>query len=261
MKKILSLLALLFVLTSCNFTEEITFKEDGSGEFTMVYDMSEVMNKMKEMGMDSSDEEREPEKVDSIIYFKDIIKERADSIAVMPKEEQERIKALEDFIMKMRMDEEKGVFDIGIGTKFKNFNDLPEVLKNLEDAKKMSSGGAGQMSRMGETAVAKATQNSLEMLDYSFDGKTFSRSLKKDVERSQEDMDALNEEMAQMGEAKDMFEAMSYTLLYNFPKKIKSVSNKNAVIENDGKTVRLELNFIEMIKSPELMSLDVVLED
>ncbi|MDT0559088.1 hypothetical protein RM697_10535 [Ichthyenterobacterium sp. W332] len=261
MKHILSILALLFVLTSCNFTEEITFKEDGSGEFVMTYDMAGVMEKMKEMGMDSSSEEKEPEKMDSIIYFKDIFEERADSIAKLSKDEQQRLKALESFVMKMRMDEAEGIFDIGIGTSFDNFNDLPELIKRLDEAKNMNSQGAGQMSQINNTAVAKATENSLEMVDFKYDGKSFSRSFKDDIERSEDDLKALKEEMEQMGEAKDVFESMSYTLVYTFPKKIKSVSNNKAIVDEDGKTVRLKMNFMEMIKSPELMNLDVVLED
>lgn len=262
MKKFLSLLALLFALTSCNFTEEITFKDDGSGEFLMTYDMAEVMNKMKEMGMDSSsDEEKEPEKMDSIIYFKDIIKERADSIATLPKEEQERLKAMENFVMKMRMDEAEGIFDIGIGTTFNSFDELPELVKTLDEVKKMNSSGSGQMSQLDNSAVAKASEGALENVDFKYDGKTFSRSFNEDIERSKEELEALKEEMAQMGEAKDMFEAMSYTLVYNFPKKIKSVSNDRAIIDKNGKTVRLKMNFMEMIKSPQGMNLDVVLED
>lgn len=262
MKKVLSLLSLLFVLTSCNFTEEITFNEDGSGEFVMTYDMAEVMNKMKEMGMDgSSDSEKEPEKMDSTIYFKDIIAERADSIAKLSKEEQERLMALEDFVMKMRMDEAEGIFDIGIGTSFDDFNDLPELIKKLDEAKKMNSSNSGQMSQLENTAVAKSAENSLENVDFKYDGKRFSRTFKTDIEQSEEELNALKQEMEQMGEVKDVFESMTYTLVYKFPKKIKTVSNAKAVVDKDEKTVRLKMNFMEMIKSPELMNLDVILED
>ncbi len=64
-----------------------------------------------------------------------------------------------------------------------------------------------------------------------------------------------------MGEAKDMYGEMSYTLVYRFPKAVKSVTNENAIIDEDGKTVTLKMNFIDMIKSPEMMNLDVILED
>ena len=262
MKRFFVLLVSLLFLTSCNFTEEITFNEDGSGEFLMTYDMAEVMNKMKEMGMDgSSDDEKEPEKMDSIIYFKDIIAERSDSIANLPKEEQERLMALKDFVMKMKMDEAEGVFDIGIGTTFENFDELPELVKKLDEAKKMNSSGAGQMSQLDNSAVAKASEGALEKVDFKYDGKTFSRSFNEDIERTKEELEDLKAEMEQMVEAKDVFEAMTYTLVYKFPKKIKSVSNKRAEVDKDGNTVRLKMNFMEMIKSPEGMNLDVVLED
>ncbi|RKE92015.1 hypothetical protein [Ichthyenterobacterium magnum] len=261
MKKFVFLLVTACFFMSCNFTEEITFNEDGSGEFVMTYDLSEVMTKMKEMGMDNSKEDKEPQKMDSILYFKDLLREKADSISTLPKEEQERLKSLEALVMKMRMDEETGVFDLGIGSSFNSLEELPEVLAKLDEAKKINSKDSPQFSKMDDSAISRATENALEMVDFKFDGKIFSRQLTKNIERSEEDLKALNEEMSQMGEAKDMFQTMSYTLVYKFPKAIKSVSNKNAEISKDGKTVKLKMNLIDMVKSPELMNLDVVLED
>ena len=118
-----------------------------------------------------------------------------------------------------------------------------------------------QYSQMDNSAVARASENMFEYVDYSYDGKKFSRFLKKDYKQSKDDIESLNKEIEEMGEAKAMFEAMTYTLKYNFPKPVKSVSNKGAEISDDGKTVTVKMNFIEMIKTPENMALDVVLED
>jgi len=262
MKKYLFLLASLFLLTSCNFTEEITFNEDGSGEFIMSYDMSQVMKTMEEqMGGGKKKEGKEMVKMDSIIYFNDLIVDKADSIAKLPQEEQDKIKSLKDIVMKMSMDEENGVFNMGVGASFKNLNDLPAALEKIENAKSFNSKNDQTMSRMGDSEVAKASENMFEYVDFSYDGKTFSRRLKDDYKQSDDGMEALNAEISEMGEAKEMFESMSYTLVYNFPKAVKSVTNENAEISKDGKTVTLTMNFIEMIKSPEMMTLDVVLED
>ncbi|MDG5489927.1 hypothetical protein [Psychroserpens sp. SPM9] len=263
MKHYLFLFASLFLLTSCNFTEEITFNEDGSGEFIMSYDMSEVMRTMEEqMGGGNKKEGKEKVKIDSVFYFNDMLVEKADSIAQLPQEEQDRIKSLEDIVMKMKMDEEKGVFNIGVGSKFKSLAELPEALEKIEQAKSFNSANDQTMSKMGDSEVAKASQGMFEYLDFTYDGKTFSRRLKEDYKDSNQDLEGLNNEIAQMGEeSKEMFQSMSYTLVYNFPKPVKSVTNENAKISNDGKTVTLSMNFIEMLKTPEMMTLDVVLED
>ncbi|WCO01039.1 hypothetical protein [Psychroserpens ponticola] len=262
MKHIILVLFSLSMLTSCNFTEEITFNEDGSGEFIMSYDMSEVMKTLeKEMGGGQSKEGKEKVKLDSVVYFKDLLVDKADSIATLPLEEQKQLKALESVVMKMRMDEANGIFDFGFGSSFASLKELPKVLEKIEQAKKLNSKDNPQYSKMDESAVSRASQNMFEYVDFAFDGKTFSRSLKKDYKQSPEDIEALDKEISEMGEAKDMFGAMSYTLIYRFPKTVKSVTNDKAVISENGKMVTLKMNFIDMIKSPETMTLDVVLED
>ncbi|WP_040247836.1 hypothetical protein [Psychroserpens mesophilus] len=261
MKRLILLLFSLSIFTSCNFTEEITFNDDGSGEFIMSYDMSEVMKTLEEeMGGSKDKEEKVKVKLDSVFYFKDMFVEKADSIATLSVEEQKELKALETVVVKMYMDEEKGDFDFGFGSTFKSLEELPEVLEKIEKAKELNKENSAEYSKMDETAVAKASKNMFEYIDFSYDGKTFSRSLKEDYKQSSEDLEALDKEISEMGEAKDMFEAMSYTLVYHFPKAVKSVSNKKATISDDGKTVKLKMNFIDMLKSPETMTLDVVLE-
>jgi len=261
MKRFLLVLVSLFLLTSCNFTEEITFNNDGSGEFVMKYDMSEVMKTLEEMGGKKKDDGKKKVKLDSTMYIKDMLVEKADSIATLPQEEQDRLKSLKDIVIKMTMDEEAGRFDLGFGSTFTSLAELPAALEKIDEAKKMNSEDNAQFGKMGESAVAKASEDIFGYVDFAYDGKTFSRSLKEGFEQSKEDVDALEAEISEMGESKEMFEAMTYTLVYNFPKPVKSVTNKNAVISDDKKTVSLKMNFLDMIKSPETMTLDVELED
>ncbi|MEY8847801.1 lipoprotein [Psychroserpens sp. XS_ASV72] len=261
MKRLIFGLFSLLILSSCNFTEEITFNEDGSGEFVMSYDMGEVMKAVEGMTEQESKEKKEKVKLDSVVYFKDLLVEKADSIAQLPVEEQEQLKALEDIVMKMNMDEANGVMKFGFGASFTSLADLPNALDKIDQAKKMNSRENPQYSQMDNSAVTKASENMLEYVDYNYDGKTFSRFLKKDFKQSEEDLEALNNEIAEMGEAEAMFEAMSYTLLYHFPKPIKSVSNKNAQISDDGKSVSVTIKFLDMVRHPENTILDVTLED
>lgn len=261
--KFLALSFFALFLTSCNFTEEITFNEDGSGEFVMNYDMSEMMKQLEEMGMGGKkkDEDKPKKVIDSTIYFKDMLTEKSDSISKLSKEEQDKLMSLETVVMKMKMNEETGQFDFGFGSTFNSLEELPEALEKIDKAKKMNSEGSAQYGKMSESAFTKASESVLENVDFKYDGKTFSRYMKEDVEASAEELEALEAEMTEMGEMKDMFTGMSYTLKYNFPKPVKSVSNENATITNGGKTVILKMNFMDMMKAPKDMNLNVVLED
>ena len=265
MKNLIFYLIAICTLTSCNFTEEITFKEDGSGEFMMSYDMGEIMKTMNEMQSNKSgddDKKKKAKKMDSVVYFKDMLKEKSDSIATLPLEEQEKLRALENVVMKIKMDEDAGLFDFGFGASFSNLDQLPEVLEKIDQAKKMNSKENAQMDQMNDSEVAKSAENILEHVSFDYNGKLFSRRFKKEIERSEEDKKALEAEMNQMGEeAKEFFGNMTYKMIYHFPKKIKTVSNKNATIGNDGKTVTLIMNFLEMIKNPKTSELNVELQD
>ena len=159
------------------------------------------------------------------------------------------------------MDEANGVFDFGFGATFSSLNELPSVLEKMERAKVLNSKGSTQYSQMEESAIARASENMFEYVGFSYDGKVFSRFLKEGYEQSQDDLEGLNKENSEMPELKDKLEAITYTLVYNFPRTVKSVSNKGATISDNGKTVILKMNFIDMIKSPEMMTIDVVLED
>ncbi|CDF80520.1 conserved hypothetical protein [Formosa agariphila KMM 3901] len=249
-----------FVLTSCNYTEEITFHPDGSGEFLMSYDMSEAMTSIKKIGGNEEAYKKE-EKVDSIIYFKDILKEQADSISKLPQDEQDNLKSLESMMMRVQSNYETEVFNLGFGSVFKSITEFPEILKNIGKAKAFNARGSTEFSKMDRSEVAKSVNNMLKHLQFAFDGKQFSRTLKAGYEPSAEALAKLNEEMKMMGEEEETLKAMTYTLVYHFPKEIKSVSNTHALISEDRKTVTLEQNYIDMIKNSELMILKVVLKD
>ncbi|GGG42397.1 hypothetical protein GCM10010976_12430 [Bizionia arctica] len=229
----------------------------------MNYDLSEVLNTLEEMGGDNdSSEKKEEKKVDSVIYFKDILVEKADSISTLSLEEQNKLKALETIVMRIKVDEESGAFNFGFGSTFENLDELPEVLEKIEQAKAFNSKDDAQFSKLDQSAVANSAKDMFEYVDYSYDGKTFSRTLKEDFVRSPEDLEVLNSEISQMGDdSKDTFDDMTYTLIYHFPKPIKSVTNKEAIISADKKTVTLKLNFMEMMKSPEKGTLKVILKD
>lgn len=257
MKRYLFILLAIVFFTSCNFSEEITFNPDGSGEFSVSYDMGVVMKEIKKMGGDSK-EQKKGEKKDTTIYFRDFIKEKADSIATLSEEEQKRFKAMENVLMKMRMDEEKEIFEMTMGVTFNSVDELSESIKALDDAQDMNKKDYSEMGKLGDNSIAKGANSALENVDFSYDGKRFVRKFIEE-DKGEIDVAAIEKEMKQLEDMKGLFEAMTYTVKYNFPKKIKKVSNKKAKLAKGKKSVALTVNFLELMKDPTLLNLDVEL--
>ena len=53
---------------------------------------------------------------------------------------------------------------------------------------------------------------------------------------------------------------ISYKLKYTFPKKIKKTSAEDATFSLDGKTLELERGFVEYLKNPDVLDIEVELE-
>ncbi len=97
--KLLALIGLIFCLVGCQFTETMVLNEDGTGRMTLSMDLTEMMAISGEMGKDST-----MVKQDTVISFKDILEEKKDSIAELPKEERQRLEAMENYNLRMFSD-------------------------------------------------------------------------------------------------------------------------------------------------------------
>lgn len=252
-KNLLILFVSVITLSSCAFTEEIHIKNDGSGSYAFKMDMGKMMEAMGEMGSQDNDsiKKKAPEKMDSTVYFKDIIKEYKDSIAKLDKDEQEMMKSLEDLKMRIQMDEEKKqmkmdfIFDFKNITELKNINDRIQKAQALNEKKKKKKSGFGDMF----DATTDVT--------YSFENNTFKRTVAYKKGITEEDI-AKEQEM--LKGSSEMFNESTYKIAYHFEEKIKSVSLKEAKISNNGKTVTIEMPMDTIIKNPFLLNFEVKLK-
>ncbi|RPG38603.1 MAG: hypothetical protein CBB72_000800 [Muricauda sp. TMED12] len=244
MKKIqYALVATLIVLSaSCNFTEEIHLKEDGSGKLSINFDGSEMMDMA---GDELAKTNEKP--IDSIISFKDFLEEKKDSIAQLPKEEQEKLKKLEPFNMRMVMDPEKKVMMFDLFSEFKNVNEVNDAFSAFQDASSLGPNASPQTGKM------KPSEQATEV-NYTFKKNKFTRTAKiVDQELFQQQVDSL--------QSAEMFlSGSTYTLKYHFPKKIKSTTVEEATFSQDGKTLIYEVNFLDLMKDPSVLDLEVELE-
>lgn len=244
MRKIqILLLAMLVALTyACNFTEEIHLKEDGSGKLSINFDGSEMMEMAGEEMAKTSEEP-----IDSIISFKDFLEEKKDSIAQLSPEEQAKLKKLEPFNMRMVMDPEKKVMMFDLFSEFKKVSEMNGAFSNFQEASAIGGNSNPQQGKV------KPNEQATEV-NYSFKKNKFARTAKiVDQELFQQQLDSL--------QGAEMFlSGSTYTLKYHFPKKIKSTTVEEATFSQDGKTLIYEVNFLDLMKDPSVLDLEVELE-
>ena len=244
-------LLLSFVLvffTSCQFSENIYFNEDGSGKMEFSFDASEIM----QMAGDKLSEDAGETDIDSTFTFKEIFDQKRDSISALPIEEQEKLKALESFSVHMLMSEKDKKMNFEIYTNFKNANELRDMFSALNTVSNLKGKAKVNDPTNPFSSMGNGGNSNLE---YSFSNGVFKRSVKViDKEVQKQIMDSL-------GQASMMFANSKYKLNYHFPKRVKSVSNDKALFSADGKTVTIEYGLMDYMSNPEVMNLEIVLEN
>lgn len=245
MKKIQVLAwAMLFALiSSCNFTEEITLQEDGSGKLSINFDGAELMEMAGEE-MQKSNEKP----VDSLISFKDLLEEKKDSIATLSAEEQEKLKRLEPFNMRMIMNPEEKIMKFDLFSEFEKIEEVNDAFNAFQTANDFGNVGKQQSQPVG-------TQDPTTEVTYSFKKNSFSRKAEiLDQELFQKSLDSL--------QGAEMFlSGSTYTLKYHFPRKVKSTTAEAATFSADGKTLIYEVKFLDLMKDPSVLDLEVELEN
>lgn len=239
--------------TSCNFTETMTLNEDGSGKMSVFFDASELMAFGGDQLM-GKEGEGEGEVMDSIIDFKEFIRENKDSIMTLPAEEQRKIMALENFKMHVIMNEEEGKLSFDMFTDFENVKEASNILEGFDQMSTLMAPDTEVPEDEVEVDVEESDEESVKVR-YDFTGNVFKRDAYiLDAVKYQSQVDSL-ESMAMF------FGGSSYKLQYTFPKKIKSTNRESATFSSDGMTLYYEVNFMEYMKDPDLMDIEVILED
>lgn len=265
MKKLLLLSILVTFFISCNVTETIVFNNNMGGTYKTSYDMAPLMKKAKENQTATTSEKEKKEIVDTLIVFNDMLELYKDSIATLPKAEQDKLNRLRGMTLRMNMDEDAMQFEFEVGKEFNTFNDLAfineEVSEALDMAKKESTKnqeGAAQLDGMLKGDPVK----------YTFDNNVFKRydpSVKEDLgQDDEEDQDEEASEDAMEAQIEQQFEEIFkesyYTITYVFPRKIKKTSIKNAEISKDRKTLTYKIDWNSINKDNTLLDFQIELE-
>jgi hypothetical protein len=178
------------------------------------------------------------------------LEEKKDSISKLSETEQQKLKKLENFNIHMKMDSETSEMIYDISTNFKNIDEANDMLNGLEQAGNL-------IPNPDSTTEIKKEKDAPEIIgvNYSYKKGVFKRDAYiKDEKEHQQQVDSMKQAEAFMGSS-------NYTLKYTFPKKIKKTSNPEATFSADKKTVSVQAPFIEYFKNPDLLDLEVELEN
>ena len=253
MKKLIVIAIAIFSFTSCQFTEEITLNENGTGNYNLKIDMGQMMSQKKSKDQDTEKKEKK-EKVDSIINFSELFKKLKKEDTNLSKEDLRLMKRMENLKLHMLVDEEKGEMKMDFSFPFKSLNDLKTIgddIKRLDEIQKKKEDKKGE-DPMNEifTGISKSGKD----VDYTYNGKKFTR---KTILSKQAKKKAKEKEDTTSNNDLGIMKMFSYKLIYHFPKKIKSISYKEAMLGTDGKTLIIEVPMDRLEKEPSLLDFDV----
>jgi hypothetical protein len=265
--KFLFISTVLFSFSSCSITEKIVFNEEGSGKLSYVIDGSKMMTLMgsafKEDGKKSKKKKNKKgadlsKDIDSTFSFKEIFASKKDSISKLTPEEQEKMKKMENFSVRMVMNEEKEIFNYTIYADFKDTSEISDIISPLESMKTLNP-NTNSLGSKGDVLVDKNASS------FFYDGKMFRKTIiKKSEDNSMKDPEMVKQEeetMQSLQESMKMiYDESFYKVEYQFPKPIKKVSYPNAILSADRKTVTIEFPLKEYTEHPENLSLEVELE-
>ena len=227
-------------------TETMTLNEDGSGRLSISMDMKEMMA-FSGMMEDSTEAMK---KLDTIIRMKDFLAEKQDSISQLPAAEQQRLKKLENFNFRSVANSETQEMFFDVFTDFTSVEQANELMNAFEESGNFMQG-------MGDDTTIEKDEKSGGIMAVAFQYKN--GKFKRDayiIDKAKHEM-----QLDSMKQAEAFMDQMTYKLKYTFPRKIKSASATDARLTIDGKTIEIERKFIEYLKNPDVLDLEVELEN
>lgn len=262
MKKLFLLFALTLFLTSCNVTESIVFDDGQSGQFLVTYQMGDAMKAFTEQmdgGAANSDKKGKGEVMDTTMVFADIMETYKDSVAALPEDKRLAMEAVKDMFMSMKMDEDEGIMDIGIGLKFESLNDLKDIQEKIKKVQSLNGQGDQLDAMKNGSPIGKFMGTDEERVNYLMTEGGFERITSMGV--SAEELESMAELFDETDESDKefikYFEESYYNVSLTFPKRVKSVSTDGATISEDDKTVTYKASWIEYLKNPIMLDVKV----
>lgn len=217
-----------FLFAGCfDILEEINLNKNGTGQYVIKIDMSELLKNPMLKGMMAGEGNEAQKDMDSVVYFKDL----PDSVIADNPDLWKRVH------MKVFSNAELELLYTSIHLEFKSLEDITYLSENFEKVMNKSKGsGSVTNDLMSGGAPSGFLAKGLQ---YSLNGKTLSRKSDK--------MTLKEEEMENMEMLKGFLGDADYQVNYTLPGKIKKVTIANSVI--NGKTVTSKVKMMELMEN------------
>ncbi len=248
-----------FFLTSCEIVQEIRFNKDGSGKYSLGFDMSEMMK------MGASKDSGEVKQLDTIIKFKDFLEEKKDSIKKLDKAQQKKLALLKAYDLYIKADTVSSQLKMNIGYEFMDIEDMNDFAKKLDgqDIKELDFFKGQLKDKVSKEETEEGSEGKKkEMIDFNevfvtaFSSSLFSRKISEKAKKEAE-----QKKDTTMTADNPMSNLIKFKQRYIFPYKISKLNNNNAKILSDFKGVEIEANLYEMTNNPTFFDVEVAFEN
>ena len=230
------------LLTSCQVTETIHLNENGSGTIA-ISKLREEQSYMQVLGEEYSKEDFYS---DTTYLFKDVITKHPETFARLPLSEKAIFEKFNTVIVHNKKSSVEKVVQTTISQSFSKIEKVADLYKTEEYADDFVNNYA---------LIAEEHYYSVK---FTFEGSTFKRIIKitdpVELKKQQEEMERLKTRFSKLKIVQN------FILKYHFPRKIKSVSNANAKISDDKKSMELQFLITDCLANPETTNLEVVLD-
>ncbi len=248
---------LLAVLACCfsgclDITEQITVKENGSGEFALNMDMSKVVDMMQAFMPPDQMKELENAR-DTTINLKDI----ADTSSALSADQKALMK---DATLRMQMNMAEKILKIDMTYPFKNMSDLQKLYTNLGEA---GTNMGAIMNGINPSAPAPPTGGrdpEMKMISAYFDLETKSHSITRKLNKEKYaklNDDAMLQQMKQMGEMAGALGATTMNTVIKLSSPAKKITGSKAELSADKKIVMLKNELMNIFDHPEVFEFTI----
>jgi hypothetical protein len=241
-----SLLLLFLLATSCQVSETISINNDGSG--SIVFDQLQDENFRQNLNLLRKEPVVDKEVFKDTTYtFGDYLTKYSKTFLVIPVANQKVFQRYAAVKVRTKQSSYDKEFRTTFSQNFANATEICDLYKTEDYTDDIIN------------SYALTAEEHYYSVSYTFENSIFKRIVKiKNQEFLKKEVEKINEYKTHYLKFNPI---QSYVLNYNFPRKIKSVSNPKAKISEDKKSLVLDFLIADCLQNPEITNLEVVLED
>jgi hypothetical protein len=237
-------------LSACVDTEEyIVINDDNSGTYTVTMDMGKLLGMLGQMGGEEMNNSGGMDKIDSTIYFKDLV-DKADSLTAEEKE------LYRNATVHIKLDKSAEAMKITMTCPFRSIDRLPEIKNNfftIMNKTKALDKLPGDKNETAESPVdngmaEKALTPNAVYFQFSAEPGKIEYRIKdtagfRNLVSTDSTINMMQQMTAMLGE-------ITYKTKITTVREIKNYHGNKATLSADKKTIIFNSSFSEMLESP-----------